>query len=84
MSDFKKICDIIKLQKEKKTPQTGKENVMLEMICEIPDPIGWALVGALAMLCAVMLVKLGKIFVQMWIDYQEDEAEEAEEAENFA
>lgn len=56
---------------------------MLEMICRIPDSIGWALVGALAMLCVVMLVKLGKIFVQMWKDYHEDEAEEAEEAENF-
>ena len=79
MIDFKKIYDIIKLQKEKETPQTGKENVMLEMICRIPDSIGWALVGALAMLCVVMLVKLGKIFVQMWKDYHEDEAEEAED-----
>lgn len=54
---------------------------MLEMIYRIPDSIGWAIVGALAMLCVVMFVKLGKIFVQMWKDYHEDEAEEAE---NFA
>jgi hypothetical protein len=73
--------DILKIQKEKETLQTGKENIMLEMICRIPDSIGWAIVGALAMLCAVMLVKLGKMFVQMWKDYHEDEAEEAE---NFA
>lgn len=51
---------------------------MLEMICRIPESIGWAIVGALAMLCAIMLVKLGKIFVQMWKDYHEDEAAEAE------
>lgn len=73
--------DILRVQKEKETPQTGKENIMLEMICRIPDSIGWTMVGAMAMLCAVMLVRLGKILVQMWKDYHEDEAEEAE---NFA
>jgi hypothetical protein len=51
---------------------------MLEMICRIPDSIGWAIVGALAMLCAIMFVKLGKIFVQMWKDHHEDEDEEVE------
>lgn len=51
---------------------------MLEMICRIPESFGWALVGALVMLCAIMFVKLGKIFVQMWKDYREDKAEEAE------
>ena len=51
---------------------------MLEMICRIPESIGWTIVGALGMLCAVMLVKLGKIFVQMWKDYHKDEAEEVE------
>ena len=70
--------DILKVQKEKETPQTGKEKIMLEMICRIPESIGWALVGALFMLNAVMLVKLGKTFVQMWKDYHEDEAAEAE------
>jgi hypothetical protein len=68
----------MKVQKEKETPQTGKENVMLEMICRIPNSIGWAIVGALFMLCVVMFVKLGKIFVQMWKDYHEEEAEEVE------
>ena len=38
---------------------------MLEMICAIPENIGWVMVGAAGMLCAVMLVKLGKIVVEM-------------------
>ena len=51
---------------------------MLEMICRIPDSVGWALVGALLMLSVGMLVKLSKIFVQMWKDYHE-----AQEVESF-
>lgn len=38
---------------------------MLEMICKIPENIGWVMVGAVGMLCVVMLVKLGKIGVEM-------------------
>ena len=53
---------------------------MLEMICRIPEEIGWALVGFVGALALVMAIKLGKTFVQMWKDHRE----EAEEAENFA
>lgn len=38
---------------------------MLEMICKIPENIGWVMVGAVGMLCVVMLVKLGKIVVEV-------------------
>lgn len=37
---------------------------MLEMICKIPENIGWVMVGAVGMLGVVMLVKLGKIVVE--------------------
>lgn len=36
---------------------------MLEMICAIPENIGWAIVGATATLCAVMIVKIGKVAI---------------------
>lgn len=53
---------------------------MLELFCEIPDDIGWMLVGILSALCAVMLFNLGKILVQMWKDrHEEDNEEESEE-----
>ena len=45
---------------------------MLEMICAIPENIGWVMVGAVGMLCAVMLVKLGKVVVEM-IKYRIEE-----------
>jgi uncharacterized membrane protein len=48
---------------------------MLNLINSIPEEIGWALVGFFACLTLVMAVKLGKIFVQMWKDWHEDEAE---------
>ena len=50
---------------------------MLEMICAIPENIGWVVVGAVGMLCAVMLVKLGKVVVKMIKNHiEENESEE--------
>lgn len=50
---------------------------MLEMICKIPENIGWVIVGAVGMLCVVMLVKLGKIVVEVIKDrIAENESEE--------
>ena len=42
---------------------------MMNLICAIPENVG--------MLCVVMAVKLGKILVEMWKDWNEEE-EEAE------
>lgn len=49
---------------------------MLELLCKIPDHIGWILVGILGTLCAVMLFKLGKVFVQAWKEWHEENNEE--------
>ena len=49
---------------------------MMNLICAIPENIGWVLVGAVGMLCMVMLVKLGKLFVEMWKEFHEEEEEE--------
>ena len=46
---------------------------MLNFICSIPEEIGWALVGFTACLCCVMAYKLGKLFVEMWKEYHEEE-----------
>ena len=47
---------------------------MLELICAIPEAIGWVSVGVVGTLCVMMAVKLGKLFIQMWKDYHEEEA----------
>ena len=44
---------------------------MLELLCAIPESIGWASVGFIACLCCVMLYKLGKVFVEMWKAWHE-------------
>ena len=49
---------------------------MLELICAIPENVGWMLVGIVGTLCAVMMYKLGKLFVQMWKEWHEDDEEE--------
>ena len=50
---------------------------MLELICAIPENVGWMLVSTVGTLCAVMMYKLGKLFVQMWKEWHEDDEEEA-------
>ena len=50
---------------------------MLEMICAIPENIGWVIVGAMGMLCVMMMIKLGKMIVQAIKERMGDE-EEAE------
>ena len=49
---------------------------MLEFICNIPDAIGWTMVGILGVANLIMFHLLGSTFVQMWKDWHEEEAEE--------
>ena len=49
---------------------------MLAMLCEIPENVGWAIVGAVAMLALVMAIKVGKIVVIAIKERMEDEEEE--------
>lgn len=37
---------------------------MLEMICAIPENIGWVIVGTVGTLCAMMVVKIVKLFIE--------------------
>ena len=48
---------------------------MMNLINAIPENIGWVMVGAVGMLCAVMLVKLGGIIVEAIKSRMEDEEE---------
>ena len=50
---------------------------MLELICAIPENVGWMRVCIVGPLCALMIYKLGKLFVQMWKEWHEDDEEEA-------
>lgn len=52
---------------------------MMEWICAIPDSIGWTLVGIAGTLCAIMMYKLAKLFVEMWREWHEEEEIEVEE-----
>lgn len=51
---------------------------MLELICKIPDHIGWVIVGAMGMLTAIMAIKVGKLIYTAIKDRLTDE-EECEE-----
>jgi hypothetical protein len=42
---------------------------MLEMLCAIPEEIGWVLVGVVGTLCIRMAVKVAKLFYQ---EYHEE------------
>lgn len=49
---------------------------MLEMIYAVPENIGWVIVGVSGTVCAMMLFKLGELFVQMLKEWHEEDNEE--------
>ena len=51
---------------------------MMNIICAIPEEMGWALVGLAFGALVNMCYKLGKIFAEMWIEYHKDDEEEME------
>lgn len=51
---------------------------MLELLCKIPENIGWALVGAATTILVELLIGLGKIAVEAIRSRIEDEEEEDE------
>ena len=48
---------------------------MLNFINSIPDSIGWAMVGSLMTITAIMMIALIKMFIQMWKDHHDEEEE---------
>ena len=52
---------------------------MLEMICTIPENVGWVIVGATGMLCVMMMIKFANLFVQMCKEWHENTEETAYE-----
>ena len=51
---------------------------MLEMICAIPEKVGWMIVGALGMACTIMGWKVGKLIYIAIKERLEDDEEEME------
>lgn len=49
---------------------------MLEIICAIPENIGWIIVGAVGMLTAIMAYKVGKVVYQAIKDRLTEEDED--------
>jgi hypothetical protein len=50
--------------------------MLMEMICAIPDHIGWVIVGAIGMLCVEMFGLLVGTVVQAIKERLEDDEEE--------
>lgn len=57
--------------------ETKEVDTMLELICAIPDHIGWVIVGAVGMLCVEMFGLLIGTVVQAIKERLEDDEEEA-------
>ena len=51
---------------------------MLNAICAIPEEMGWVLVGLAAGALVNVSIKLGKLLVEMWKVYHEDEEADEE------
>lgn len=48
---------------------------MLEMICAIPEEIGWELVGFAGAFTLIMAIKVGKVIVEAIKERMEDDEE---------
>lgn len=48
---------------------------MLEMICSIPENVGWVIVGVVGTLTTLMAIKVGKIIIQAIKDRLIDDEE---------
>lgn len=53
--------------------------MLIEMICNIPENIGWTIVGAISMLALVLVVKVGSLLIQSVREHIEVWREEREE-----
>lgn len=51
---------------------------MLEFICNIPDTIGWCIVGTVAFATVILGFFLGKTIIEMIQNRREDEESEEE------
>lgn len=51
---------------------------MMELICAIPEALGWTMVGLVLGAVVNMGIALGKTFVEMW-KYHHEDNEEGEE-----
>ena len=51
---------------------------MVELICAIPGGLGWIMVGLTLGAVVNLGIELGKIFVEMWKDYYENDEEREE------
>lgn len=49
---------------------------MMELICAIPEELGWVMVGLALGAVISESIKLGKVLVEIWKDYHEDEKSE--------
>ena len=45
---------------------------MLELLCAIPEEIGWVTAGAIGTLCVMMVIKLIKLFIKMYKERHEE------------
>lgn len=58
--------------------------MLIEMLCKIPENVGWTIVGATSMLALFLVVKVGSLLIQSVREHIEVWREEREEEEGSA
>ena len=54
---------------------------MINLLMMIPESVGWALVGASAMVFCLLTLKVSRALVEMWKSYHEPDEDEDEEVD---
>ena len=50
---------------------------MIDLLLQIPESVAWAVVGALATICCLLIFQVARTFIKMW-KYHHEVGEEDE------
>ena len=51
--------------------------MMIDLLLQIPESVGWTIVGVLAAICCLLIFQVARTFIKMW-KYRHEVDEEGE------
>ena len=49
---------------------------MIDLLLQIPESVGWAIVGVLATICCLLIFQVARTFIKMWKYHHEVDEED--------
>lgn len=55
---------------------------MIDLLLQIPESVGWAIVGVLATICCLLIFLVARTFIKMWKYHHETSEEDIDDLQN--